>query len=63
MAVDTPLEDAAAEGLRVIEAACRDNLEVFLLGGVAIRIWTPSPLFARDFNDIDIVTTRRQDER
>ena len=53
-----PLSDPLAEGVRLIETAGEEQLEIFLLGGVAIRLRTPEPLLERSFNDIDIVASR-----
>ncbi|MEN3284292.1 MAG: hypothetical protein V7607_5432 [Solirubrobacteraceae bacterium] len=61
MASGTPLSEAGAEGQRIVEAAQRAHLGVFLLGGVAVKVRAPRetpPLFERELNDIDIVTTR-----
>jgi hypothetical protein len=53
-----PVADAVAEGVRLVESARGEGLEVYLLGGVAIRAVTPSPLFVRAYADIDLVITR-----
>jgi hypothetical protein len=55
-----PLADPVAEGLRIVERARREGLDVYLLGGVAIAARRPpqtSPLLERPFNDIDVIAT------
>lgn len=56
-----PLSDPVSEGQRIISEARQRALNVYLIGGVAIRITTPlgqKPLLDRAFGDIDVVTTR-----
>jgi Uncharacterised nucleotidyltransferase len=56
-----PLADPVAEGVRIVNTARQQGLEVYLLGGVAIAARRPAHVPAvheRRFNDVDIITSR-----
>jgi hypothetical protein len=57
-----PGPDVIAEALRLLEVAERDRVPLKALGGVAIRLRTPSVPAAleRDYRDIDLVTAQRR---
>ncbi|MBS1881465.1 MAG: hypothetical protein JSS97_00740 [Actinobacteria bacterium] len=56
-----PQADPVAEGRRLVALAGAGEVEVYLLGGVAIELRRPvaiEPLRRRTFGDIDLITTR-----
>lgn len=57
-----PLSDPVAEARRLVDAARERGLTARVLGGVAVRMQSPSnplPLLTRRLKDIDLVTTRQ----
>lgn len=54
--------DVIAEAIRILETAASERLPLKAIGGVAIRLRTPSvpPVLARSYQDIDLVTERRR---
>jgi hypothetical protein len=63
MAVENvPLGDIVAEAKRILTAAQERSMPVRLIGGVAVRIHASDglrPAFVREYEDIDLVTTRK----
>jgi hypothetical protein len=60
---ERPLPDVVDEARRILEQAAAHSLLVRAVGGVAIRIHGSGPpraALARQFNDIDLVTTREK---
>ena len=58
-----PLADPVEEARRLVAAATDGRLMVRVLGGVAVRLQSPSAgsLLPRQFGDIDIATLSRQE--
>ena len=61
--IGVTLEDPAAEGSRLVEAAGQVGLDLYLLGGVAIRVACASvaqrPKLRRNYQDIDVAIRAR----
>ena len=65
-ASDGLLADIAAEARRIVQAAARSSIPLRLIGGLAIRLHgpdVPHPALARDYKDIDLVTSRAADRQ
>jgi hypothetical protein len=65
-AADGLLADIAAEARRIVQAAGRSSIPLRLIGGLAIRLHgpdVPHPGLARDYKDIDLVTSRAADRK
>jgi hypothetical protein len=55
-----PLADPVAEGRRIVETAAEADVQLRVLGGVAVAMLCPSsghPPLAREYADIDLATT------
>ncbi len=65
-AADGLLADIAAEARRIVQAAARSSIPLRLIGGLAIRLHgpdVPHAALARDYKDIDLVTSRAADRQ
>jgi hypothetical protein len=56
----TPLADIVAEGERLLEQAESDDVQIRLLGGVAVRLQAPTmpEAFDRQYKDLDFVAPK-----
>ena len=60
-----PLADIVAEARRLTDGAQQSRVTVRLLGGLAVHEHSPAshPTLAREYKDIDLVTTKRESGR
>jgi hypothetical protein len=62
---DAPVADIIVEAQRLLDEAARASVTIRLLGGLAVHEHTPKhlPTLAREYNDIDLITTKREGAR